>query len=97
MYLGEALHAGFHLFVILGKLILAYMYMCTVMYWNLLRHPDAHQRPTFNDLLYKLQTNASTLLRWEEKDNTGPEAATLGAPLQYGATLHQDLQQRYQL
>ena len=67
------------------------------MYWNSLRHPDAHKRPTFMDLLDKLQTNASTLLRWEEKDNAGPEAATLGAPLQYGATLHQDLQQMYQL
>jgi hypothetical protein len=58
--------------------------------WN----PNAHLRPTFQGIFEGLQKGQHSL-DWEDTDVMRSEAATLGAPLQYGASLYPDLQQKY--
>ena len=59
------------------------------------RNPNAHLRPNFQAILESLQKDKHSLLDWKDADMMGSEAATLGAPLQYGASLYPDLQKRY--
>ena len=55
-------------------------------------------RPEASALHYTLtQTSEGTLLAWKEEDReTSPCAAELGAPLEEGTALYQDLQIMYQ-
>ena len=60
------------------------------------RHPDYHQRVSFDDLTAQLAENPDSLLAWTEEDRaTAPQASVLGAPLEEGTALYQDLQKMY--
>ena len=62
-----------------------------------LRNPDHHSRSTFEDLTSDLTRDPEALLSWREEDKTvSPKAAVLGAPLEEGKHLYQDLQEKYQ-
>lgn len=60
------------------------------------RHPDHHSRPTFEDLTHELSRDTEALLSWSEQDRAiSPTAFVLGAPLEEGRHLYQELQQKY--
>ena len=62
----------------------------------LFRNPDHHQRVSFSALAAQLSENPTSLLAWTEGDQaTAPQANILGAPLEEGAALYQDLQMLY--
>ena len=59
------------------------------------RHPETSSRPTFSTLLQSL---SHLSLEWSREDTSShPQSATvLGAPLEAGQNLFQDLQNLYQ-
>lgn len=60
------------------------------------RHPDYHSRPTFEDLTRELDRDPEALLSWSDQDNTASsKAIVLGAPLEAGKQLYQELQEMY--
>lgn len=60
------------------------------------RNPDYHQRVSFDNLTARLSENPASLLAWTEEDQaSAPQANVLGAPLEEGAALYQDLQKLY--
>lgn len=60
------------------------------------RHPDHHSRPTFEDLTGELAKDPEGLLSWREEDKAvSLKAVTLGAPLEEGRHLYQELQEMY--
>ena len=63
---------------------------------KILRNPDHHSRPTFEDITRELATDPEALLSWSQQDKaTSSKAAVLGAPLHEGRHLYPHLQQRY--
>ena len=60
------------------------------------RHPEHHSRPTFEDITGKLAGDPEVILSWSEADKAAsPKAVALGAPLEEGQLLYEDLQQMY--
>ena len=60
------------------------------------RNPDHHSRPTFEDLARELYRDSEALLSWSQQDKeTSSKASVLGAPLEKGKHLYQDLQNKY--
>ena len=60
------------------------------------RNPDHHSRPTFEGITNHLARDREALLSWSEEDRTAsPNAAVLGAPLEEGLHLYQELQEKY--
>ena len=64
---------------------------------NLLRHPEASERPSFITLVFRLSQPENQLLKWTDRDksDTHPQSTMLGAPLETASNLHSDLQQQY--
>ncbi len=60
-----------------------------------IRHPEAHQRPDFNELSTKLSVSNSKLLQKENKSEI-PATFKLGADLSHGDDMYEDLQRMYQ-
>ena len=61
------------------------------------RNPDHHSRRTFEDVTRELATDPETLLSWSQQDKeTSSKASVLGAPLEEGKHLYQELQNKYQ-
>lgn len=67
------------------------------------RHPDAHLRPRFSELLTSLKSlSAAELQQWSQEDlDTAatdlPQATEIGAQLEAGEKLFKDLQDTYKL
>ena len=60
------------------------------------RNPEATERPKFTKLMTAFLSNPSLLLKWTEKDlSVSPQASMLGAPLEEGRDLYQNLQFKY--
>ena len=60
------------------------------------RKPEATERPRFTKLMTAFLSNPSLLLKWTEKDlSVSPQASMLGAPLEEGRDLYQNLQLKY--
>ena len=60
------------------------------------RNPDHHSRPTFEDITRELATDPEALLSWSQQDKaTASKASVLGAPLEEGKHLYQELQNKY--
>jgi hypothetical protein len=60
-------------------------------------HPEHSKRPGFHAIGTKLQSQAKTILQWEQDliDNSSPMTLVLGAPLEHGQELYKDLQNYY--
>jgi hypothetical protein len=61
------------------------------------RNPDANERPTFLSIMIPLQKPDFQILQWRSRDVSFSVCAAkiLGAPLQDGFCLYEDLQKRY--
>ena len=60
------------------------------------RNPESHSRPTFEGLARELARNPEALLSWSEQDKAASsKAVVLGAALEEGKPLYQELQQKY--
>ena len=59
------------------------------------RSPDNHSRPTFEDLTRELARDPEALLSWSKDKTASSQATTLGAPLEEGRHLYQELQEKY--
>ena len=65
------------------------------------RHPDAHRRPKFSELLTSLKRlSAAELFLWSQEDLDAagtdlPQATEIGASLERGWRLFKDLQDTY--
>ena len=60
------------------------------------RNRQHHSRPTFEDLTRKLARHPEELLSWSEQDKAvSSKAAVLGASLEEGRQLYQELQAKY--
>ena len=60
------------------------------------RNPEHNTRPTFEDITLDLARDPVVLLSWSQQDKeTSSKAAVLGAPLEEGRHLYQDLQNKY--
>jgi hypothetical protein len=61
------------------------------------RNPDANERPAIQDVMMPLQKPDFQILRWESEDasSSAAEATILGALLQDGFHLYEDLQKTY--
>ena len=60
------------------------------------RNPEATERPEFTKLMTAFLSNPSLLLKWAAKDlSVSPQASMLGAPLEEGRHLYQNLQFKY--
>ena len=60
------------------------------------RNPENHSRPTFQDLTHELARDPEALLSWSEQDKAASsKAVVLGAALEEGKHLYQELQQKY--
>ena len=60
------------------------------------RNPESHSRPTFEILTRELARDPETLLSWSEQDKAASsKAVDLGAALEEGKPLYQELQQKY--
>ena len=64
-------------------------------FFSLSRHPVPSGRLTFVDIVFRLSYTEDILLQWDHMDATMQEAATLGASLSLGKSLHTDLQVQY--
>ena len=72
------------------------IYLLSLLSTQILRNPDHHSRPTFEDITRELAIDPEALLSWSQQDKaTSSKAAVLGAPLHEGRHLYPDLQQRY--
>ena len=61
------------------------------------RNPEAASRPKFCDFIIELQRPDFKILKWSENDKaiSSEKAMTLGAPIEEGASLFEDLQYTY--
>ena len=60
------------------------------------RNPEATERPKFTKLMTAFLSNPSLLLKWTAKDlSVSLQASMLGAPLEEGRDLYQNLQFEY--
>ena len=60
------------------------------------RHPDHHSRVSFTEVVQSLNYDQRSLLKVDPRDKIGtPLSLTLGAPLEHGQELHEDLQDTY--
>ena len=60
------------------------------------RNPQHHSRPTFEDLTRELARHPEELLSWSAQDRAvSSKAAVLGASLEEGRQLYQELQAKY--
>ena len=62
------------------------------------RHPNANERPSFEECGDFLMSDNDTLLQWNSEDYDGlrsQKAMELGAEVQYGFQLYKDLQHQY--
>ena len=67
------------------------------MVFKCCRNPEAASRPSFCDFINELQRPDFKILKWSEKDKavSSEKAMTLGAPIEEGASLFEDLQYIY--
>ena len=81
------------------------MYLCTSCHLNATlslppspRHPDPHSRPAASSLCFSLNQPEKALLFWNHSTPAAvlsPSAHILGAPLEEGHKLYEDLQSTY--
>lgn len=64
------------------------------------RHPEPTDRPTFDDIVNRLNTHSGALLELgatDEELSANPQVARLCAPLEAGTVLFRDLQNTYRV
>ena len=76
-------------------------------YWSMMhvifplnhRNPRYNDRPSFDEIFELLNRTDSDILSWSEEDKShcSQMAAQIGAPVNEGASLYQDLQKTYQI
>ena len=60
------------------------------------RNPQHHSRLSFEDLTRELARHPEELLSWSAQDKAvSSKAVVLGAPLEEGRQLYQELQEKY--
>ena len=81
---------------------IGYVHVCLDLFIHKLqfplsiRNPEATERPKFTKLMTAFLSNPSLLLKWTAKDlSVSPQASMLGAPLEEGRDLYQNLQFKY--
>ena len=69
--------------------------MFMVVFHSLYRLSLFIQASTFTDINFRLSYTEDILLQWDQLDEGLKEAATLGASLSLGKSLHRDVQDQY--
>ena len=79
---------------------MTHFFFLSTIYMLFSRNPDPVLRPSFMDITAQLQKPDYQVLKWVEdaskfKSSHSSETKTIGAPLEAGFHLHQDLQNSY--